>query len=379
MLRAGRKPGPSFPEKSLKSRTRKGTRAARIPPLKRDPVRQDPRRNTPTTTTRAWRTISARPPAWPARLQRRSPTRVGCWITSPRRLPRTVMRLGPPPGPSGPPRGPPQTGRRFAWRIGEPGGVPLAGAGREFFPSFQRGPRRAACGEGAGPFKSRERSPRQAVQPVIATGAKFARPAGKSVRAPTEDDGLSAPWRGVVIGQPAVWSGPGPVGRQGSPRGRAGAREDRGGSLPARPDTGYWHDHIAGKAVVYFLRGRLRFGDGEQVARSRRHWRSGGRDPRPWPPSTRCWQRPGGRGDGTLTRHFPACLGSGSAASAYSSHPLCVRAIRGGLADRGERGAAQDDVEAAEVGCVFAGGSRRRCKGMKESHKFPERRQRVRL
>lgn len=36
--------------------------------------------------------------------------------------------------------------------------------------------------------------------------------------------------------------------------------------LPARPDTNYWHEHIAGQAVVYFLKGRLRFGDGEQSA-----------------------------------------------------------------------------------------------------------------
>ena len=36
--------------------------------------------------------------------------------------------------------------------------------------------------------------------------------------------------------------------------------------LPARPDTTYWHEHVAGRAVVYFLRGRLRFSDGEQGA-----------------------------------------------------------------------------------------------------------------
>ena len=36
--------------------------------------------------------------------------------------------------------------------------------------------------------------------------------------------------------------------------------------LPARPDTAYWHEHVAGHAVVYFLRGRLRFGDGDQGA-----------------------------------------------------------------------------------------------------------------
>ena len=36
--------------------------------------------------------------------------------------------------------------------------------------------------------------------------------------------------------------------------------------LPARTDTAYWHEHVAGRAVIYFLRGRLRFGDGAQGA-----------------------------------------------------------------------------------------------------------------
>ena len=36
--------------------------------------------------------------------------------------------------------------------------------------------------------------------------------------------------------------------------------------LPARPDTAYWHDHVAGRAEVYFLRGRLRFGAGGNSA-----------------------------------------------------------------------------------------------------------------
>ena len=42
--------------------------------------------------------------------------------------------------------------------------------------------------------------------------------------------------------------------------------------LPARPDTAYWHEHIAGRAAVYFLRGRLRFGDGVQSAPFPRRW-----------------------------------------------------------------------------------------------------------
>jgi site-specific DNA-methyltransferase (adenine-specific) len=32
--------------------------------------------------------------------------------------------------------------------------------------------------------------------------------------------------------------------------------------IPARPDTSYFHEHVAGRAAVYFLKGRLKFGDG---------------------------------------------------------------------------------------------------------------------
>ena len=38
------------------------------------------------------------------------------------------------------------------------------------------------------------------------------------------------------------------------------------GLLPARPDTRYWHRDIAGAASVFFLKGRLKFGNAEQVA-----------------------------------------------------------------------------------------------------------------
>jgi site-specific DNA-methyltransferase (adenine-specific) len=38
------------------------------------------------------------------------------------------------------------------------------------------------------------------------------------------------------------------------------------GLLPARPYTRYWHRDIAGSASVFFLKGRLKFGDAEQVA-----------------------------------------------------------------------------------------------------------------
>ena len=81
-----------------------------------------------------------------------------------------------------------------------------------------------------------------------------------------EDDGLSAPWRGVVFVNP-------PYGRALARWVAKARREVELGHartvvalLPARPDTAYWHDHVAGRAAVYFLRGRLRFGDGGQSA-----------------------------------------------------------------------------------------------------------------
>lgn len=80
------------------------------------------------------------------------------------------------------------------------------------------------------------------------------------------DDGLSLSWNGVVFVNPpygrtlATWIA----------KARREVEEGRAKTvvalLPARPDTAYWHDHVVGKATVYFLRGRLRFGDGKQSA-----------------------------------------------------------------------------------------------------------------
>lgn len=81
-----------------------------------------------------------------------------------------------------------------------------------------------------------------------------------------DDDGLSLPWYGVVFVNP-------PYGRTLGlwvAKARREVEEGRARTvvalLPARPDTAYWHEHVAGRAVVYFLRGRLRFSDGEQAA-----------------------------------------------------------------------------------------------------------------
>lgn len=78
------------------------------------------------------------------------------------------------------------------------------------------------------------------------------------------DDGLSKPWPGVV------WCNP-PYGRGIDAWVRKGYEEAQGGSvvvmlIPARTDTGYWHDYVMRAAEVRLIRGRLVFGTGEAQA-----------------------------------------------------------------------------------------------------------------
>jgi phage N-6-adenine-methyltransferase len=81
-----------------------------------------------------------------------------------------------------------------------------------------------------------------------------------------EDDGLSLPWHGTVFVNPpygrtlAAWIA---KAHQEAASGRARLVV---ALLPARPDTRYWHEDIAGSATVYFLRGRLRFSGSRQSA-----------------------------------------------------------------------------------------------------------------
>ncbi len=81
-----------------------------------------------------------------------------------------------------------------------------------------------------------------------------------------DDDGLSLPWHGTVFVNPpygrtlAAWIA------KAHHEISAGRARTVVALLPARPDTRYWHEHIAGQATVYFLRGRLRFSGSEQSA-----------------------------------------------------------------------------------------------------------------
>ena len=75
------------------------------------------------------------------------------------------------------------------------------------------------------------------------------------------DDGLNAKWFGTVFCNP-------PYGRS-LPRWieKCAMEAERGvivvALIPSRTDTRYWHHHIAGRADIWMLRGRLRFGDGQ--------------------------------------------------------------------------------------------------------------------
>ena len=81
-----------------------------------------------------------------------------------------------------------------------------------------------------------------------------------------DDDGLAQDWTGET-----VWCNP-PYGRE-MPKWiqKCAEHAQRGGCavmlIPARTDTRAFHDYIYGKAEIRFVRGRLRFvnGDGESV------------------------------------------------------------------------------------------------------------------
>lgn len=78
-------------------------------------------------------------------------------------------------------------------------------------------------------------------------------------------DGLSQSWKGE-----RVFLNP-PYGRQIGAWCRKACVESEGGALvvgllPARTDTGWWHEYIQGKAQVVFLRGRIKFGQANNSA-----------------------------------------------------------------------------------------------------------------
>jgi transcriptional regulator with XRE-family HTH domain len=92
-------------------------------------------------------------------------------------------------------------------------------------------------------------------------------PVQAQLRFTSEDDGLGRPWRAAsVFLNPPYGRGLGfwmAKARMEAEAGRAGLVI---ALVPARTDTRWWHDHVAGKADVWLLRGRLAFGDGSVPA-----------------------------------------------------------------------------------------------------------------
>jgi transcriptional regulator with XRE-family HTH domain len=78
------------------------------------------------------------------------------------------------------------------------------------------------------------------------------------------DDGLSVPWIGKVFVNPPYGRGISNWIRKCFEEGQRGCLVI--GLIPARPDSNHWHDYVAGHADVFMLRGRLKFGDGENSA-----------------------------------------------------------------------------------------------------------------
>ena len=76
-----------------------------------------------------------------------------------------------------------------------------------------------------------------------------------------KDDGLSKPWRG------GVWCNP-PYGREISSWVKKAYEESQKEYndfvlmlLPARTDTKWWWGYVQGKATLFFIKGRVKFGD----------------------------------------------------------------------------------------------------------------------
>jgi len=91
-----------------------------------------------------------------------------------------------------------------------------------------------------------------------------------SVRARThftvDDDGLTVPWTGRIFVNPPYGRAIGLWTTKAKSEVESANAKVVVGLVPARTDTTWWHRDIVGSASIIFLRGRLRFGNGEQSA-----------------------------------------------------------------------------------------------------------------
>lgn len=80
------------------------------------------------------------------------------------------------------------------------------------------------------------------------------------------DNGLSLPWTGTVFVNPPYGRGLKDWVAKCHHEAAIGNARTVIALIPARTDTSYWHQHVAGHAAILFLRGRLSFGTTGEAA-----------------------------------------------------------------------------------------------------------------
>jgi len=104
------------------------------------------------------------------------------------------------------------------------------------------------------------------LDPCSPTSNKHTAPVKAKVHFTQDDDGLSLPWFGHVFCNPPYGKALGHWVAKAYEESRCGNTQTIVMLIPARTDTKFWHQCIVGKATIFFLKGRLKFGNVDQVA-----------------------------------------------------------------------------------------------------------------
>ncbi len=104
------------------------------------------------------------------------------------------------------------------------------------------------------------------LDPCSPTRNKGTAPVRAKMRYTAEDNGLGLPWFGTVFLNPPYGRTLGQWTMKAKEEVAIGNAQIVVALLPARTDTSYWHRDIAHSAYVFFLQGRLRFGESRQAA-----------------------------------------------------------------------------------------------------------------
>jgi phage N-6-adenine-methyltransferase len=104
------------------------------------------------------------------------------------------------------------------------------------------------------------------LDPCSPTSNSRTAPVKAKVYYTVDDDGLSLPWFGRVFCNPPYERALCRWVNKAYEESRCGNTQTIVMLIPARTDTTFWHQSIVGKAAILFLKGRLKFGNAEQVA-----------------------------------------------------------------------------------------------------------------